>query len=44
MDKIRVGDAWFWRELHARFGPIHPAGPDVLDHVVTLPDGISAAF
>lgn len=32
MDKINLGDAFFWRELHARIGPFHPVGTtDVLD-------------
>jgi len=44
MAKIRVGDAWFWRELHARFGPIQPVGAGVLDETWTLPDGISANY
>lgn len=32
IEKAGLGDAFFWRELHARFGPFHPVGPDVLDH------------
>lgn len=39
---ITVGDAQFWRRLHASLGPFYPVGPEVLDYVRQTSDGISA--
>lgn len=38
---ITVGDAVFWRRLHATLGPFYPVGVEVLDYVRQTPDGIS---
>lgn len=44
LDHMRLGDAVFWRRLHARFGPFHPVPGDLLDVTDQTPDGISASW
>lgn len=41
--EIRMGDAAFWRSLHARFGSFYGVG-DALDIVNQTPEGISATY
>jgi hypothetical protein len=38
---IQLGDAIFWRRLHASLGPFYPVGPEPLDYVRQTRDGIS---
>ena len=40
---IRLGDAVFWKALHARFGAFHPVDA-VLDSAWRLPDGLTLSY
>ena len=42
IEHLTLGDAVFWRRLHASLGMFYPMGADVLDYVQQTGDGISA--
>ena len=42
IEHLTLGDAVFWRRLHASLGMFDPMGADVLDYVQQTGDGISA--
>lgn len=43
MRDMRLGDAVFWRKLHASLGPFYPV-PEILDYVEQTQEGISATW
>lgn len=44
IEKMLLGDAHFWRALHARLGPFYPVPEGILDFVEQTKDGISASW
>jgi len=41
--KMKLGDAHFWRKLHARLGAFYPVAP-LLDVVQQTPDGLTKGY
>jgi hypothetical protein len=44
MANVKLGDAHFWRALHASLGDFYPVSGGILDVTAQTPDGITARF